>query len=317
MQKNISCVALGALLLTLSFPVEAQQASKVFRVGFLSYGSDNTSERQAVLRGLRELGYVEGQNIIVEQSDKAAEFVRLKVDVIVVFGTSAALAAKKATNTIPIVMTSSANPVSNGLITSLARPGGNVTGLTSLSGELGGKRLELLKEIVPRLSRVIVPAPAKSSTEESFIKETQAPARALKVQLLPFSVRGPEDYEEIFRLAAKERANGLLSRLPVAVTPSAQRKQLADLAAKNHLPAMYESGAFVEDGGLIGYGVDRNWRYQRAAGYVDKILKGAKPADLPVEQPTKFEFAINLKAAKLIGLTIPQRVLGRADKVIK
>ena len=297
--------------------MKLSRRAKFTALGFYHTGSDNTSERQAVLRGLRELGYVEGQNIIVEQSDKAAEFVRLKVDVIVVFGTSAALAAKKATNTIPIVMTSSANPVSNGLITSLARPGGNVTGLTSLSGELGGKRLELLKEIVPRLSRVIVPAPAKSSTEESFIKETQAPARALKVQLLPFSVRGPEDYEEIFRLAAKERANGLLSRLPVAVTPSAQRKQLADLAAKNHLPAMYESGAFVEDGGLIGYGVDRNWRYQRAAGYVDKILKGAKPADLPVEQPTKFEFAINLKAAKLIGLTIPQRVLGRADKVIK
>ncbi len=317
MNKRILCLALGALLLALSFRVEAQQANKVYRVGFLSTGADNTSERQAVLLGLHELGYVEGQNIVVEESDKAAEFVRLKVDVIVVFGTSAALAAKKATNTIPIVMTSSADPVGNGLIISLARPGGNVTGLTSLSAELGGKRLELLKEVVPRLSRVIVPAPARSPTEESFLKETQAPARALKVQLQRFSVRGPEDYEEIFRFAAKERANGLLSRLPGALTPSVQRKQLANLAAKNHLPAMYESGAFVEDGGLIGYGVDRNWRYRRAAGYVDKILKGAKPADLPVEQPRKFEFAINLKAAKQIGLTIPQKVLVRADKVIK
>jgi putative ABC transport system substrate-binding protein len=317
MQKNIFCVAVGALFLTLSFRVEAQQTNKVYRVGFLSSGADNRSERQAVLLGLHELGYVEGQNIIVEQGDKAAEFVRLKVDVIVVFGTSAALAAKKATNTIPIVMTSSADPVGNGLIASLARPGGNVTGLTSLSAELGGKRLELLKEIVPRLSRVIVPAPARSPTEESYLKETQAPARALKVQLLRFSVRGPEDYEEIFRFAAKERANGLLSRLPVALTSSTQRKQLADLAAKNVLPAMYESGAFVEDGGLIGYGVDRNWRYQRAAVFVDKILKGAKPADLPVERPTKFELVINLKAAKQIGLTIPPNVLARADKVIR
>ena len=174
MQK-ICCVALGALLLALSIPVEAQQTNKVYRVGFLSSGADNTSERQAVLLGLHELGYVEGQNIIVEQSDKAAEFVRLKVDVIVVFGTSAALAAKKATNTIPIVMASSANPVSNGLIASLARPGGNVTGLTSLSAELGGKRLEVLKEIVPRLSRVMVPAPAGSPTEESYLKETRPP----------------------------------------------------------------------------------------------------------------------------------------------
>ena len=314
MQKNISCVALGALLLALSFPVEAQQANKVYRVGFLSSGADNTSERQAVLLGLHELGYVEGQNIIVEQSDKAAELVRLKVDVIVVFGTSAALAAKKATNTIPIVMTSSADPVGNGLIASLARPGGNVTGLTSLSAELGGKRLEVLKEIVPRLSRVIVPAPAGSPTEESYLKETQAPARALKVQLLRFSVRGPEDYEEIFRVAAKERANGLLSRLPVALTSSTQRKQLADLAAKDRLPAMYETSAYVDDGGLISYGLDRNWRYQRAAVFVDKILKGAKPADLPVEQPAKFELVINLKAAKQIGLTIPPNVLARADR---
>ena len=271
--------------MALSFRVEAQQANKVYRLGFLSSGADNTSERQAVLLGLHELGYVEGQNIIVEQSDKAAELVRLKVDVIVVFGTSAALAAKKATNTIPIVMASSANPVSNGLIASLARPGGNVTGLTSLSAELGGKRLEVLKEIVPRLSRVIVPAPAGSPTEESYLKETQAPARALKVQLIRFPVRGPEDYEEIFRVAAKERANGLLSRLPVALTSSTQRKQLADLAAKNRLPAMYETSAYVDDGGLISYGLDRNWRYQRAAVFVDKILKGAKPADFPWSNP--------------------------------
>lgn len=317
MNRKLISLVLGALFVGFCFRVEAQQAAKVYRVGFLLTGADNTSERQAVLRGLRELGYVEGPNIIVEQSDKAAEFVRLKVDVIVVCGTSAALAAKKATNTIPIVMTSSADPVGNGLIAGLARPGGNVTGLTSLSAELGGKRLEVLKEIAPRLSRVMIPAPAGSPTENFFIKETELPARALKVQLIRFPVRGPEDYEEIFRVAAKERANGLYLRLPLALTPSTQRKQLADLAAKNHLPAMYESGAFVEDGGLIGYGVDRNWRYQRAAVFVEKIFRGAKPADLPVEQPTKFELFINLKAAKQIGLTIPQKVLVRADKVIK
>jgi putative tryptophan/tyrosine transport system substrate-binding protein len=317
MKKEITVLGLCAGLFALSFPAEAQQANKIYRVGFLSTGAADTSDPQGVLRGLRELGYVEGQNINVEQSDKAAELVRLKVDVIVVFGTSAALAAKKATNTIPIVMASSANPVNSGLIASLARPGGNVTGLTSLSGELGGKRLELLKEIAPRLSRVIVQAPARSSTEESYIKETQVPARALKVQLLPFSVRGPEDYEDIFRFATKERANGLLSRLPPASTSSTERKQLADLAAKNHLPAMYESSAYVEDGGLVAYGTDRNRRFQRTAVFVDKIFKGAKPADLPVEQPAKFELVINLKAAKQIGLTIPPNVLARADRVIK
>jgi len=317
MQKNISCVALGALFLALCFRVEAQQATKVYRVGFLSSGADNTSERQAVLLGLHELGHVEGQNIVVEQSDKAAELVRLKVDVIVVFGTRAALAAKKATDTIPIVMTSSADPVGNGLITSLARPGGNVTGLTSMSAELGGKRLEVLKEIAPGLSRVLIPAPAGSPTENFFIKETEPPARALKVQLIRFPVRGPEDYEEIFRAAAEERANGLYFRLPLATTPSAQRKQLANLAARNRLPAIYETSAYVDDGGLISYGLDRNWRYQRAAVFVDKILKGAKPADLPVEQPAKFELVINLKAAKQIGLRIPPNLLARADRIIK
>jgi putative ABC transport system substrate-binding protein len=317
MQKNIFCFAVAAVLLALSFPVEAQQTNKVYRVGFLSSGADNTSERQAVLLGLHELGYVEGQNIIVEKSDKAAELVRLKVDVIVVFGTSAALAAKKASHTIPIVMTSSADPVSNGLIDSLARPGGNVTGLTSVSAELGGKRLEVLKEIVPGLSRVVIPVPAGSPTDDLFFKGMEVPARALKVQLIRFPVRGPEDFERIFRVANKDRANGLLVRLPLANTPSVQRKQLADLAAKNRLPAMYETSAFVEDGGLIGYGLARDWRYQRAAVFVDKILKGTKPADLPVEQPTKFELVINLKTATQIGLTIPPNVLARADRVIR
>ena len=317
MKKKFKLLTLWAMLFALCSSAQAQQANKVYRVGFLSTGAADTSDPQGVLQGLRQLGYVEGQNIFVEQSDKAAELVRLKVDVIVVFGTSAALAAKKATNTIPIVMTSSADPIGNGLITSLARPGGNVTGPTSLSAELGGKRLEVLKEIVPGLSRVVIPAPAGSPTENFFIKETEPPARALKLQLIRFPVRGPEDYEEIFRVAAKERANGLLLRLPVASTPFAHRKQLVNLAAKNRLPAIYESSTYVEDGGLIGYGLARDWRYQRAAVFVDKIFKGAKPADLPVEQPTKFELIINLKAAKQIGLTIPPNVLVRADRVIR
>jgi putative tryptophan/tyrosine transport system substrate-binding protein len=307
---------LGSIFSSINF-AEAQQADKLHRIGFVVTTTADSSLPQQVLRSLRGLGYIEGQNILVEIRDKVAELVKLKVDVIVVFGTSAALAAKKATSTIPIVMTSSGDPVRSGLIASLAQPGGNVTGLTSLSVQLGGKRLELLKDIVPGLSRVIIPAPASSLTEESYIKEIGIPARELKVHLIRFPVRGPEDYEEIFRVASKEAADGLLTRLPTAFTSSINRKQLVDLAAKNRLPAMYEANSFVEAGGLMAYGIDLDARTQRVAIYVDKILKGANPADLPVEQPTKFQLVINLKAAKQIGLTIPPNVLARADKVIK
>ena len=248
--------------------------------------------------------------------DLVADLVHLKVDIIVVGGSGAARAAKKATSTIPIVMTSSTDPVGIGLVASLTRPGGNVTGLTSVTGELGGKLLELLKEVVPRLTRVVIPAPATSPTEDLFIKETESPARALKVQLIRFPVRGPQDYESIFRVASKERAHGLLVRIPV-FTPSAQRKQILELAAKNRLPAIYQAKAWVDAGGLMSYGQDPDISYRRAATYVDKILRGTKPADLPVEAPTKFELVINLKAAKQIGLTIPQSVLYRADRVTK
>jgi putative ABC transport system substrate-binding protein len=318
--KNLKLAGLLALIVTLTIAralAEAQPASKVYRIGFLLTTTTDANRPRAILERLRERGYVEGQNLVVEQSDKVKGLVGRKVDVIVVFGTTTALDAKKATSTIPIVMTSSANPIQNGLIASLARPGGNVTGMTSLSGELGGKRLEVFKDAVPRLSRVVIPAPARSSTEDAFIKETEPAARALKIQLIRVAVRGPEDYEEIFNVAKKERADGLLTRLPPATTPAAQRKQLVDLAAKHRLPAIYEGAIYVEEGGLMSYSPDIAERFQRTAVMVDKILKGANPADIPVEQPTKFEFVINLKTAKQIGLTIPPNVLARADRIIR
>jgi putative ABC transport system substrate-binding protein len=215
-------------------------------------------------------------------------------------------------------MTGATDAVATGLVDSLARPGGNVTGLTSITGELGGKLIELLKEIIPRLSRVVVPGPppAGSPSEVLFMKETEIPARALKVQLISFPVRGPEDYEGIFRAASKEQANALLVRIPVRA-PLAHRRRFVELAAKNRLPAIYTSSNWMEAGGLISYGADPLDRYSRLAMYVDKILKGAKPADLPVEAPKDFELVINLKTAKQIGLTIPPNVLARADRVIQ
>ena len=227
------------------------------------------------------------------------------------------MAAKKATSTIPIVMMDSTDPVGTGLVASLARPGGNITGLTSVSGETGGKLLELLKESVPGLSREVIPGPQVGRpAADLFMKETEILARALKVQLIRFPVRGPEDFESVFRVAAKERANGLLVRLAQR-TSAAQRKQFVELVAKSRLPAIYGASNYVDAGGLISYGADRNVQFQRAAVYVDKILKGAKAADLPVEQPMKYELIINLKTAKQIGLTVPPNLLVRADRVIR
>jgi len=304
---------------------EAQQTGKIPRIGFLAGGGSALPE--AFVKALGDLGYANGKNITFEYrsregrteawSDLIAELIRLKVDIIVADGSGPATAAKNATNTIPIVMTSSTDPVGIGLVANLARPGGNVTGLSSVSGELGGKLLEILKEIIPRLSRVVVPGPPPgSSTRDLFIKETELPARALKVQVTRVAVRGVEDYENIIRVATKERAHALVVRIP-ASTPAEQRKQFVELVTKYRLPAMYQATNWIDAGGLISYGADRNFQFQRTAVYVDKILKGAKPADLPVEQPTKFEFVINLKAAKQIGLTIPPNVLTRADRVIK
>ena len=315
-----------ATILLISFSLgEAQQTGKIYRIGFLAGGGSALPE--AFVKALGDLGYAKGKNITFEYrsregrtdgwSDLIAELVLLKVDVIVADGSGPAGAAKNATSTIPIVMTSSTDPVGIGLVANLARPGGNVTGLSSVSGELGGKLLEILKETVPRLSRVVVPGPPPgSSTQDLFIREMELPARALKVQTIRVAVRGFEDYENIFRVATKERAHALVVRIPPNIPPG-QRKQFVELVTKQRLPAIYQATNWIDAGGLISYGADRNFQFQRTAVYVDKILKGAKPAELPVEQPTKFEFVINLKAAKQIGLTIPPNVLVRADRVIK
>ncbi len=320
------CLLTAALLSTVPF-VEAQQPKKVPRIGYLSTVSPSTiSDRlEAFRQGLRELGYVEGKTIGIEwrfaegKADRlpglAAELVRLKVDVIVTSGPAPTRAAKEATVTIPIVMEQDSDPVGNGFVASLARPGGNITGLSTLAPELSGKRLELLKEIVPKLSRVAVFGASTNPGSAQSLRETELAARALGVQLQYLDVLSPKDIETAFRAAAKGRADALLVlQSPVFVN---ERTQLADLAVKGRLPAIYDRREVVDDGGLMSYGTNFADMSRRAATYVDKILKGAKPADLPVEQPIKFELVINLKTAKQIGLTIPQSVLYRADKVIK
>jgi putative ABC transport system substrate-binding protein len=292
---------------------------KISWIGYLA--GSGSAPNQAFVQGMRDLGYVEGKNIGIvyrttegrreRYSDLAAELVGLKVDVIVADTTIAGRFLKKATNTIPIVMTSSTDPVGDGLIASLARPGGNVTGLTNVGGELGGKLLELLKEITPRLSRVAV-----LGTSDVFFKETEVSARALGIQLLPPLIKGPDDIDGAFRTITKERANGIVMRLQPSLF-SAHYKRVAELTANSRLPSIATNKSWADAGGLMSYGSDLNFQYRRAATYVDKILKGTKPADLPVEAPTKFELVINLEAAKQIGLTIPPNVLARADKVIR
>jgi putative ABC transport system substrate-binding protein len=325
MKRIVFHLALSAMLFALCSSAVAQQPAKVARIGYLA--AAGSSPPQAFLQGLRDLGYVEGKNIAFEYRttegkserlpDQVAELVHLKVDIIVSDGTGPTLAAKKATSAIPIVMTSSSDPVGAGLIASLARPGGNVTGLTSVTGELGGKLLELLKEIVPSLTRVAIALPGPDSpASKLFLKETEAPAQALRVQLITLWVRGPKDFETAFQLATKERANALLVRVQPA-TFSPHLKQFAELTAKSRLPAISPARNWVDAGGLMSYGADQNASFRRAATYVDKILQGTKPGDLPVEAPSKFELVINLKAAKQIGLTIPPNVLARADRVIK
>jgi putative tryptophan/tyrosine transport system substrate-binding protein len=305
----------------------AQQPEKVPRIGFLaavSYAA-NLVRFEAFREGLRELGYVEGQNISIEwryaegKPDRlpalAAELVHLKVDVIVTGGSTATRPAKEATSTIPIVMAQDTDPVGNGFVSSLARPGGNITGLATLAPELSGKQLELMKEIVPKLSRVAVLGTSTRSGNARSLKEAELAARALGVKLHYLDILSPKDIEPAFRAAAKGRADAVL----VLTSPFAtsQRTTFTGLAAKNRLPTIYDRTEFVEDGGLMTYSVSSTDLFRRAATYTDKILKGAKPADLPVEQPTKFELVINLKTAKALGLTIPPSVLGRADQVIE
>jgi putative ABC transport system substrate-binding protein len=306
---------------------EAQQTVKISRIGMLSGGSPTASAAryEVFQQGLRELGYVEGKNIVIEyrwaegKLDRfpalAAELVRLKVDVIVTWGPTATLSAKEATNTIPIVMANDSDPVGSGVVASLARPGGNITGLSTLSPELSGKQLQLLKEVVPKLSRVAVLGASTSTSSALALKETELAAGRVGVQLQYLDVLDPKDIETAFREARKGRADAALV-LSTAVL-NTQRKQIIDLAVKSRLAAIYPDTAYTEAGGLISYEANGADMWRRAAAYVDKILKGTKPADLPVEQPTKFELVINLQAAKQIGLTIPPNVLARADKVIK
>jgi ABC-type uncharacterized transport system substrate-binding protein len=323
MRKKIIGFALSTFLFALSLPVHAQQPGKMRRIGFLGAAPDYYVE--AFRQGLRNLGWVEGQTITIEYRNPegkagqlaqlADELVRLKVDVIVATATAAAVAAKQATKTIPIVMASS-DPVGTGLIASLAKPGGNVTGITSLSADLGGKRLELLKEIVPSLSRVAVFWNPKAPGNKPQIQEIEAAAPALALQLQPVGMQLPyRDFESAFHSAVKGRAGAFITMSGPTLPP--YRTQIVQAAAKSRLPGIYPEEAFVDVGGLISYGPNRTDSVRRMATYVDKILKGAKPADLPVQQPTKFELVINLKTAKQIGLTIPQRVLQRADRVIK
>jgi putative ABC transport system substrate-binding protein len=317
-------------LLAAPLAVEAQQAAKVARIGFLSlHVAPNRHLREAFRQGLRDLGYLEGRNVVIEYRDAegkverlpalAAELVALKVDVIVTGGgTPTALAAKQATKSIPIVFASAPDPVTDGLVTSLARPGGNVTGSSNLNPELVGKCLEQLKQAVPGVSRVAVlwqPGAMDERTEKDMLKRAEVAGRALGVRLQVVEARGPADFGRAFSDMTRARADAL-TVLGSAMFFS-ERKRLLDLTAKNRLPAVYSQREFVDAGGLMAYGPNLADFFRHAATYVDKILKGAKPADLPVEQPTKFELVVNLKTAKALGLTIPPSLLARADQVIQ
>jgi ABC-type uncharacterized transport system substrate-binding protein len=323
----VPSIMIAVVLLAIAVIVEAQQPKKIPRIGYLVGGSSRTGfAHEAFRQGLRELGYVEGKNILIEYrlaegkldrlADLATELIGLKVDILVATGgTEPALAAKKATRTIAIVFTSVGDPIGAGLVESLARPGGNITGLSNIAAELSGKRLELLKETNPKFSRVAVLWNPESPGLSLAFKESQAAARALGLELQSLEVKGPEDFESAFKAAADKRTGALL--VPSFPFFMSHRAKLVELAVKSRLSAIYADREYVEAGGLMSYGPSLADLYRRAASYVDKILKGRKPADLPVEQPTKFEFVINLKAAKQIGLTIPPNVLARADKVIK
>jgi putative ABC transport system substrate-binding protein len=330
MDRRTFLAGTGAMLLSAPLDAEAQQAAKVPRIGYLANNlTANPHLREAFLQGLRDLGYVEGRNVVIEyrsaegKSERlptlAAELVALEVDVIVAPGTPLALAAKQATRTLPIVFAAFGDPVRSGLATSLARPGSNATGLSILlSSELVGKYLELLNQAVPGVSRVAVlwqRGGLGERTEQDLLKGAEVAARALGVRVQFVEARGPADIDRAFSDMTRARA-GALAVLATSMLNS-ERRRLVDLAAKNRLPAMYPYREFVEAGGLMAYGADLADLTRRAATYVDKILKGAKPADLPVEQPTKFELVINLRTAKAIGLTIPQSLLLRADEVVQ
>jgi putative ABC transport system substrate-binding protein len=329
MKRSVFCCALRAMFLALCCTAEAQQTQKIFRIGYLDLG---TASGSAVLVGalrqeLSKLGWVEGENInfeyrFAEQKserlpDLAAELVRLKVDLVVVSGTTAALPAKSATTSIPIVMANAADPLGAGLVSSLAKPGGNVTGFSSLSPELSTKRLEVLRDAVPKLTRVGLLRPFSRQTRPSIqLNEIRAAALTLKLKLeeieTPFD---PKNLDNAFQTAKQKQVRALMTLASRAVF--AERKRIVELANEHRIPAIYFQKEFVDEGGLMSYGADYQDLFRRSAHYVDKILKGAKPANLPVQQATKFEFVINLKAAKQIGLTIPINVLERANRVIR
>jgi putative tryptophan/tyrosine transport system substrate-binding protein len=327
LSKSACSVVLTCSLLTICSSVEAQQSTNVPRIGYLSPRiSSARYQFDSFRQGLRDLGYIEGQSINIEKREGqgrldstrplAAELVRLKLDVIVAVGSAEITAAKEATAAIPIVMVPGGDPVGSGYVASLARPGGNITELALLRPELSGKRLELLKEAVPKLSRVVVFASSGSADYSRVLKEIETAARPLGVTLQSVNISSSPQYEIAFQNAAKGRADAILFRVP-GPSLSDHRTEVAALAIKNGLPVIYESTQEVDAGGLMSYGVNAGDLYRRAATFVDKILKGAKPADIPIEQPTKYELAINLNAAKQIGLTIPPNLLARADKVIK
>jgi ABC-type uncharacterized transport system substrate-binding protein len=327
--RRIGLAILALSLALTPLAVEAQQAAKVYRLGLLGSSPPNSPGGrlawEGFFQGMRELGYIEGQNILVEgrwygeRTDRlpalAAELVRLKVDIIVAGAAPAPEAARRATATIPIVMAIHNDPVGSGLVASLARPGGNVTGMSALAPELIGKRPQLLKESIPGISRVAVLSNPSIPSEALLLKEAKVAAGLVKVQLQLLEARAPGDFAGAFSAMTKERADGV-----IIITSSmfyAERRRIAKLAAESRVPAIYGVKEFAEAGGLMTYGIDVHESFRRAATYVDKILKGAKPADLPVEQPTKFELVINLRTAKALGLTIPQSVLIRADELIQ
>jgi putative ABC transport system substrate-binding protein len=325
-RRFVAMIAGGLLAAPLT--AQAQRQGKVWRIGLLDYGASNSSSDarwKALRERLRELGYVEGQNVVFEprwgneQADRlpglAAELVKLKVDVVVTATGEAALAAKKATSSIPIVTATCPDPVRLGLVASVARPGGNVTGVTSLSSDLGGKRLQLLKQLVPRASRVAILRDPDNRASELNTRGAESVAKSLGVVIQSVDVRGEKDLDAAFATMKRARADGVL--LAVNTPFLAHRRRIAELAISNRLPMMTLSREYADAGGLVSYGTDYPGQFRRAAVYVDKILKGANPGDLPIEQPTDFELVINLKTAKAIGLTIPQSVLGRADEVIQ
>jgi putative ABC transport system substrate-binding protein len=326
-RRKFLATLVGGAAVAWPLTARAQQTGKVYSIGFLTAGTSGagTPALPAFVEALRQLAWIEGRTVVIEYRyaetrldrlpELAAELARLNVDVIVAAGTLAPLAAKHATATIPIVMTSAGDPLGSGLIASLAQPGGNVTGLSLMVPDLGGKRLGLLKELLPRISRVAVLWNAANPYRAHVFRETATAGQTLGVEIQSLEVRRPEDFDNVFESATLQQPDGLITvEDPLTVN---HRKQIAEFAARNRLPTIHGLREFVEVGGLMAYGASVSDLYRRAAAYVDKILRGTKPADLPIQQPTKFEFVINLKTAKALGVTVPDKLLALADEVIE